>query len=426
MKNFLYFSLFCFCLLTSLNPQVFSQITEKKKPKIKNFGSSLKRDPQENLSRSENKNDNNDADDEIIRIETNLVVFDYLVLDQKGFSVPGLQKEDFILTEDNQPQEIQTFTKGDDANVSRSIVLIIDYSGSQLPYLERSIEAAKLLVDKLRPNDLMAIVTDDVEIIADYTNDKKKLKSKLNSLKSNTNTYSMAIPFGLPTFSRKLGKSRQYSALYSVLNEMFGEEDMRPIVIFQTDGDELLFLKEQYGNLIYPTYSYNKMTNFSFKDLLNASDKSRATIFTVYPGVKLLGLSPEEKKLKLEEKLKLRAKYFGFNPSRFSPSKEQLEKIKKTEELIKKYYPNGMPDSQETLSNLSEYSGGWIDFLESPEQADGIYSRILDQMDLRYIVSYSPTNEAKDGKRRTVKISVKNHPEYTVWGRKTYLAPPPD
>ena len=43
-------------------------------------------------------------------------------------------------------------------------MLIIDYSSSQRPYIENSIAAAKTLVDKLRPNDQMAIVTDDVEL----------------------------------------------------------------------------------------------------------------------------------------------------------------------------------------------------------------------------------------------------------------------
>ena len=294
-------------------------------------------------------------------------------------------------------------------------MLIIDYSGSQLPYLKRSIEAAKLLVDKLRPNDLMAIVTDDVELIADYTNDKKKLKSKLDSLKR-----------GFGGF-RLLGKSKQFSALYAVLNEMFSGEDARPIVIFQTDGDQFLFLKDQFGELIFSPSTFSRPTNFSFSDLLTMTDRSRASIYTLYPGVKWLGLSPEEKRLKVEKEREARLRALGINPNKFpKPSKEILKRAEKIQELSKKYYPNGMPDHQEVLAELSRYSGGWIDFLETPEQADEIYSMILDQIDSRYIISFSPTNETKDGKRRTIKVSVKNHPEYIVWGRKTYFAPESD
>ena len=417
MKDFLCLFLGCIFVLISLNLPVLSQTTEaqtpeRKRPKTKKFGSSLKRTPQENLNPSKiNEGEKNDSDDETIKIETNLVVFDFLVLNSKGLSVSGLKKEDFNITEDEQPQEIQTFTMGDDANVPRSIVLIIDYSGSQLPYIERSVEAAKQLVDKLRPNDLMAIATDDIDLLVDYTNDKKTLKNKLDSLKNGAKNH------------RSLGKSKQFSSLYAVLNEMFNEKDVRPIVIFQTDGDQFLFLKGEFGPLIYFS-SHAEPTNFSLNDLLTMTDKSRASIYTVVPGPKLLGLSPEEKKVRLEKERELVFKAFGINPNRgFTPSKEQLEMRRKIEELTKIYYPNGMPDTQEVLAGLSKYTGGWLDFLEDPNQADEIYSRILNQIDSRYIISFSPTNETKDGKLRVVKVSVKNHPEYTVWGRKTYLAP---
>lgn len=424
MKNFLLFSVCCICLVINCDLQIFSQTAERKKPKIKNFGSSLKDEPQENLRSSKKKKEEiNSGDDEIIKIDTNIVVFDFLVLTPKGHSVSGLKKEDFVITENDQPQEIQTFAIGNDANIPRSIVLIIDHSGSQLPYLTRSIKAAKSLVDKLRPNDLMAIVTDDVELIADYTNDKKKLKSKLDSLKRDFGGFRPSDSFGQ---RNPLGKSLQFSALYAVLNEMFGAQDVRPIVIFQTDGDQFLFLKGQFGDQIFPP-SWGEPTNFSFSDLLTMTDKSRASVYTVFPGVKWLGLSPEEKKLKLEKEREARLKAFGINPKNIpKPSKEVLKRAEKNQELTKKYYPNGTPDPQEILAELSRYSGGWIDFLETPEQADEIYSMILDQIDSRYIISFSPTNETKDGKRRTVKVSVKNHLDYIVWGRKTYLAPEPD
>lgn len=226
MKFFAFIFAIVFIFI-GLNQPIFSQTTERKKPKIKNFGSSLKRQPEENLNRKNQKNES--TDDDVIRIDTNLVVLDCLVVDAKGNVITGLKPDDFTITEDKQPQEIQTFTLGDDAKVPRSIVLVIDYSGSQKPYIERSVEAAKILVDKLRPNDLMAIVTDDVELIVQFTADKKKLKRELDSLK----------PDGF--FGGGSGKSKQYSALYAVLNEMFDEEDIRPIVIFQTDGDELTF-----------------------------------------------------------------------------------------------------------------------------------------------------------------------------------------
>jgi hypothetical protein len=81
---------------------------------------------------------------------------------------------------------------------------------------------------------------------------------------------------------------------------------------------------------------------------------------------------------------------------------------------------------QLALSELAKYTGGWTDFLERPDQAGEIYARILDDINKRYIIGYYPTNRTRDGKRRKVSIEVLRHPEYTVWGRKTYYAPGPE
>jgi len=58
------------------------------------------------------------------------------------------------------PSHERTKTRKSGATVPRSIILIIDYSPSQFAYIKDSIEAAKVLVDKLKPRDRMAVVTD--------------------------------------------------------------------------------------------------------------------------------------------------------------------------------------------------------------------------------------------------------------------------
>src|SRR5436190_14893382 len=161
---------------------------DKTQPKIKNFGSSLKRikwDPEKKAAVEVNpKPDTKGSSDdvEVVKVETSLVSNAVMVVDAKGDFVSSLTDQDFVVTEDGQPQQVGMFSMGDDIKVPRSIVLIIDYSGSQLPYIKTSVAAAKALVDKLPPSDSMAIVTDDVELIQDFTKDKHKLKSKLDSL----------------------------------------------------------------------------------------------------------------------------------------------------------------------------------------------------------------------------------------------------
>ena len=78
---------------------------------------------------------------------------------------------------------------------------------------------------------------------------------------------------------------------------------------------------------------------------------------------------------------------------------------------------------QAALSGMAALTGGWTEFLERPEQAEGIYARIFTDINQRYIVGYYPTNKERDGKRRKIEFAVKGYPEYQIYGRRSYFAP---
>lgn len=397
------------------NSLSFAQSTgDEEKPRIKNFGWSLKQPP-ENIQDSQQvkKEKKDDPGDDVIRVETNLVVNDILVLDKQGRSIKGLSKEDFVVFEDEKPQTVETFSTGDGGDIPRSIVLIMDYSGSMLPFIQTSVEAAKVLVDKLKPKDRMAIVTDDVELLADFTANKELLRQRLDSLKYNA-------------LSGRVGKSDQFSALYAVLNEVFDKEDVRPIIIFQTDGDELPKLKGgrppigNARNLPMPPLGLIEKP-YSFANILTATEKARAAVYTIYPGLQFTGFSEAEQIEKARQDFRKRTE-LSVQRGIISPS----NLITDMGENFYRNYARGAVERQTILAGLAKYTGGWADFLEEPEQANDVYTRILSGINSRYVIGYYPTNEEKDGKRRVVRIEVKNHPEYVVWGRKTYYAPEPE
>ena len=76
------------------------------------------------------------------------------------------------------------------------------------------------------------------------------------------------------------------------------------------------------------------------------------------------------------------------------------------------------------MSVIAKLSGGFHEKLETPEQADKVYENILNGISNRYLIGYYPTNQERNGKRRTIRITIKNHPEYVVWGRKSYYTIP--
>ena len=406
-------TLLVFGFFTSLAP---AQSVIQEKPKLKHFGSSLDRlrwDPEkqtmvETVVPRERRSVAADVD--VIRVQTDLVVFDVQVRDRQGRVVSGLNRGDFIVTENGGPQSIGHFSLGNDLSVSRSIVLIIDYSGSLRSYLDQSIDAAEVLISKLGPLDNMAIVTDDVELIADFTRDREKLTKALESLRNRAK-------------SRKYGRSFQFTALMATARELFDDEDIRPIVIFQTDGDEVGLL--QPPNPLYyfvPLFPANlpsaqkksietvvsrlektiaaQIKPYSLDDVYHAVEKSRATVYTVIPGTQLVGRSPAEQ----ISRVKLN------NSPRYSEA--QFEEIRDI-----------CVRAQTAAAGAAIESGGWVAFLDKPEQAADIYATILSDINSRYVIGYYPTNKVHDGRRRNVSIEVRGHPEYVISGRRSYYAP---
>jgi len=411
----------------------FSQ--PKDRPRLKDFGSSLKRikwDPTKQMAvETKSTSAGNAASDdvEVVKVETSLVVTDLLVLDPRGNTVNGLTERDFLISEDDKPQQIGLFSSGDGKKISRSIVLIIDYSGSQYSFLKSSIFAANSLVDKLGPLDQMAIVTDDVELIQNFTSNKKTLKEELRFLLARANPLS-------PLLKRRFGKSQQYSALMAVLKEARHSEDERLIVIFQTDGDQFIYLRD---SIFVPTRMYHenggdefdsdpkriekriasRRTEFSLNDVIRAAEKSRATIYAVVPGFEVLERSPEDQVARIRAYLE--QNLTGVDEKFRAELRRQLKK-EATPDMLR-YFAAGFSKQQWALTAVSTASGGWTAYLEAPEQADGIYSSIFSDINRRYLVGYYSTNKTHDGKRRAISFQIRDHPEYKIIGRRSYYAP---
>ena len=163
-------------------------------------------------------------------------------------------------------------------------------------------------------------------------------------------------------------------------------------------------------------------TKFSFEDLLTAAERDRVTIYSIIPGVQMIGFSGEA--------LTQRAKLDWDNRMK---AQKQLARIRNLPER-----PVSTPPDDFLLENAERWnhlhlgvvqlamaSGGWADYLEKPEKADSLYAHVLDDMNQRYVIAYYPKNRTRDGNRRKVNIEVRGHPEYRILGRRSYFAPQP-
>jgi len=236
-----------------------------------------------------------------------------------------------------------------------------------------------------------------------------------------------------------LGRSDQFSALLATVRELIDPEDIRPIIIFQSDGDEIDRLQPPNPNRYDPDAACflcskrtlkweSRVKQYSLDDVYAAVQKARATVYAVIPGPRFVEIAPSGQPDRAQPDPS-GPTFFGIAPS------EQLERSQRD---LSAHGMGNQPrealdpfvafkvDCQLAMARAATVSGGWTAFLEDPKQADTIYSRILADMNSRYVIGYYPTNKTRDGARRMVAVQVRNHPDYTVTGRKAYYAPGPD
>ncbi len=124
-----------------------------------------------------------DEEDDVIKIDTELVNLNVRVVDRNNRSIGTLRQEDFKVYEDNIAQPIEFFTKSE---VPTNYSLVIDNSGSLRPQLEKVIEAGKVIVGTNRPDDEASIIrfvsSENIEILQNFTPDKSLLNDALETL----------------------------------------------------------------------------------------------------------------------------------------------------------------------------------------------------------------------------------------------------
>lgn len=108
----------------------------------------------QNTKPDENKQ--NEAQEDIIRIDINLVTIPTTVFDREGRYITNLKKEDFEVFEDGVKQEVALF---EPIEQPFTVLLLLDISGSMTNYMAELTQAANAFVRQLRADDQIAAAT---------------------------------------------------------------------------------------------------------------------------------------------------------------------------------------------------------------------------------------------------------------------------
>ena len=198
--------------------------------------------PGSNTSKAEPK-----AEEETLRIESNLVTIVTSIANQSGAPLTKLVLDDFEILEDGVAQEVASFAR--DEEIPLRLIMLFDVSSSvknQLRFERRA--AAKFFERLLRPQDQAALfaVSTDVTVIQEFTNKPRALTEATKLLQAK-------------------GATSLYDAVYLAAGYLKLAQGRRIIVLVSDGGD---------------TTSRYKLT-----DALQQAQSSDVVIFNVFTGV---------------------------------------------------------------------------------------------------------------------------------------------
>lgn len=339
-------------------------------------------------------------DDEIIRVDTELVEVPMVITDRAGKPILNLKQTNFAVSEDGKPQQIAEFTA---TSAPFEVALLLDTSGSARGELQLIQRAALNFINSLRPGDRVSIVAfrtatkgnraePTSELLTGLTEDRAALSAALEKMGTSNGT-----PY--------------YDSLLKIAESVFkepakGEFRGRRAMVALTDGvdstsvSEFSEAQELLATSGIACYFIKVNTRDFFEDSL-LGDCQIAIRFSM---------------------AQIRRYYRKFAPNSKIETANDFCQLGDFERLAisKKLYEL----AGEEMNTLARTSGGKVFPVGDLSEARAAFKSVADEIGTKYSLGYYSSNEKKDGTFRRIKVDVKGLPPGTqVRAREGYTAP---
>ncbi len=319
-----------------------------------------------------------DEDDDVIKVETNLVTMPVSVLDRNGRFVSGLMQRDFKIFENGIEQEVGFFQS---VEQPFTVVLMIDVSPSTAYQIDQIHQAAITFVDQLRPVDKVMVVAfdEDFHILTRATNNRAQLHTAIRRAQWGNGT-------------------SIYTAMDRVLNRELSLIEGRKAVVIFTDGVDTTSRRANFEStvkdaeesdvLIYPI-RYNTQRDYG-----------RSTGGGVYRGPTsrrgggwgdVLGVILGGGTITMGGG----GGSAGTSPGEYARGKDYLETLAKNS--------GGRPFEADTLYNL-----------------DAAFAGIAEELRRQYSLGYYPADPGNPGDRKQIRVQVQR-PGLVVRAKTSYI-----
>jgi VWFA-related protein len=178
---------------------------------------------------------------DVIKSRVTLINIFATVRDKKKHIIPGLNKEDFQVFEDDQEQKIAFFSS--ERALPITLGLLIDTSLSEENRLGAEQEAASGFLNQvLRKGDEAMVISfgADVDLLSDFTDDRAQLDRAIRHARINAPNASIINAGPLPPDSsaRGLRGTAFYDAVYLACGDKLGTEAGRKALVIITDAED--------------------------------------------------------------------------------------------------------------------------------------------------------------------------------------------
>ena len=339
---------------------------------------------------------------DVVRVDTQLVSVPAVVTDSSGHPLSGLRPENFRLIEDGQPQTIANFGT---TETPFEIALLLDTSGSTRDDVALIRAAANSFIAALRPGDRVGVLSFNtartvaepiaaVEVLTPLTDNRETLKTAIENLGASQGT-----PY--------------YDALERIADSIFRDpprEELRGrrAVVALTDGvdssrnSDFATAKMKLSRAGVACYFIQVNTEDFVEDRLmkDCSDDGQ------------LALSQRQIQ-RYREIFFPKAKAENFNSfCQMGP----FERMSISRELYNL--------ARREMNDLARVSGGRSVVAATLADARAAFARVAEDIGTQYSLGYYPTNKARDGKYRSIKLEVRGLKDKTVVrARDGYYAP---
>ncbi len=323
-----------------------------------------------------------------ISVDVNAVLLNVSVWNRNNNrSVQGLQKGDFLVYENGTLQNLQQVLPED---APFNLLLLLDVSGSTRSYLKLMKEAATDFTRQINQQDRIAVATfnSDVELVQDFTSDREAAANAIKHIHSG-------------------GGTAFYDALLTCLNKYMENVTGRKAIVVFTDGvDNQLLGRPGDGS------------EATFGQLYRRIQESDALIYTIF-------LDSEGKFAYSNGPADRFPRQGGGIPFPFpmpfpspTPGPFPAPEPEPSRQDEKAAYET----AREQLEQIALQTGGRMYTPRKAQDLAGAYSQIADDLRVQYLVTYTSSDQAHDGRWRSIRVEIRNHPDAVVRTRKGYYA----